>query len=88
MRQRAPNFFFPDTAFGDIRRRLLRLAHNLAEYRTVDALYEEILASFSSFGVERNRDSTQGFPDLPWTSFLADKEREVDISLKPECVSP
>ncbi len=79
MRPRAPNFYFPDTAFHDIRRRLLRLAHNLGEYRTVDALYEEILASFTSFGVERNRANHQDFPDLPWTSFLGDHEREVDI---------
>jgi hypothetical protein len=55
----------------------MRLAHNLGDYRSVDALYEEILDSFTSFGIEQSRSSAQGFPDLPWTSFLADREREV-----------
>jgi hypothetical protein len=77
MNTRAPNFYFPDNAFPGIRRRILRLAHDLGNYRTVDSLYEEILASFTSFGVERRRSAAQGFPDLPWTSFLNEHEREV-----------
>jgi hypothetical protein len=77
MHTRAPNFYFPDTAFHGIRCRLLRLAHDLGDYRTVDSLYEEILASFTSFRVERRHPSAQGFPDLPWKSFLSEHEREV-----------
>ncbi len=79
MRPRPPNFYFPDSSFSGIRRRLLRLAHDLRIYTTPDALYEEILDCFTSFGEERTVSTLRGIPELPWAPFIPDSDAEVKI---------
>ncbi len=81
MVNRDPNFYFPRECFMGIRRRLLRLASNLANYRTPDELYDEILDSFTSFGTERRPRSDRVIPQFPWTAFLSDFELEVCLFL-------
>ncbi len=76
---RAPNYYFPSESFSGIRRRLLRLASNLAEYSSPDALYAEILDSFTSFGLERQPRSDRTIPEFPWTSFISDVDLEVHL---------
>jgi hypothetical protein len=78
MRPCPPNYFFPDTAFAGIRRRLLRLAGSLSDFHSVDTLYEEILDCFTSFGVDRNTRTDRVIPELPWTAFIPDTELEVN----------
>jgi hypothetical protein len=77
MRPRPPNFYFPDNAFPGIRRRLLRLATNLRDFGTPDALYEEVLDCFTSYGHERRIRTDRTIPELPWTAFVSDYELEV-----------
>ncbi len=74
---RAPNLYFPDSAFSGIRRRLIRLAHNLRDYPSPDELYEEILDCFTSNGIERRISSTRSLPEFPWAAFIPDTELEV-----------
>jgi hypothetical protein len=79
MRPRPPNFYFPDTSFPGIRRRLLRLANDLSQYVTPDTLYEEILDCFTSFGVERRVSTAREIPEFPWASFIPDADAEVKL---------
>ncbi len=78
MRPRPPNYFFPDVTFPGIRRRLIRLSHDLRNFVTPDALYEEILDCFTSFGVERRASASRGIPEFPWASFIPDADAEVN----------
>jgi hypothetical protein len=87
MRPRPPNFYFPDTSFTGIRRRLLRLAHDLSQYDSPDILYEEILDCFTSFGVERRASTAREIPEFPWSSFIPDADAEVNHLLPSNKVS-
>ncbi len=77
MTPRPPNFYFPDSAFSGIQRRLIRLPYNLREFTTPDALYDEILDCFASFGVERRPSSARNLPEFPWAAFIPDTDVEV-----------
>jgi hypothetical protein len=86
MRPRPPNYYFPDTSFAGIRRRLLRLASDLSQFTTPDSLYEEILDSFTSLGVERRTSRGHSIPEFPWSSFIPDVDAEV-FTRKPAFLS-
>jgi hypothetical protein len=78
MSPRPPNFYFPDSSFVGIRRRLLRLSRDLSRYTDPDALYDEILDCFVSHGVERRSSSSRRISEFPWASFIPDSDAEVN----------
>jgi hypothetical protein len=77
LEDRAPNLYFPSKNFAHIRKRLGRIAKNLREFPTVDALYEEILDAFVANGLSRVSRNDRGDHDLPWMAFVSDVELEV-----------